>query len=436
MSSSYIASWRKVFLLSATFLLALLLGTSCKKKENALGLNGLDQNEMLQSFGIDTFSLITFTIEDDSVITKDAPNVLLGVYNDPKFGVMNASFYTQLRLSGINPNFGEVSSIIVDSMVLGLEYTGSYGDFSPLTLEVFELSEQISRDSMYYAFSTLSYGSQNLIEPGHEVITPKPYGKTIIGADTVDAQMRIHLRKTLAETLIAEAAGGTAFASNDAFLEYFKGIMVRTSNPDPASGMGGVYYFNLNDPLSKMTIYYTQDGSQKKYDFVINTNCVDFNHVEIDNSGKPVATVISDTISGMTQFYAQAFKSRAVVQIPGISSIPKKSIIHKAELYLPVQYQTGTKYAPGFDVSVVTRPKNDPNGLISIGVLGTYSEYGKYYKIDLRSYLQTVVSGLAPNNELIFSPRFFITSADRIIFNGPNTSNKVKPKLVITYTEY
>jgi hypothetical protein len=146
--------------------------------------------------------------------------------------------------------------------------------------------------------------------------------------------------------------------------------------------------------------------------------------------------VISDTVSGQKEFYAQAFKSRAVVQIPGISNIPKKSIIHKAELYLPVQYQTGTKYAPGFDISVATRPKDDPNGLLSVGVLGTYSDFGKYYKVDLQNYLQTVVSGLAPNNELIFSPRFFITSADRIIFNGPNTTNKVKPKLVITYTEY
>jgi hypothetical protein len=436
MSYSHIASWRKVFVLSATFLLALVLGTACKKKENALGLNSLDQNEMLHSAGVDTFSLITFTIEDDSVLTKDPANALLGVYNDPKFGVMNASFYTQLRLSGINPNFGDIATIAVDSIVLGLEYNGFYGDFSPLNLEVFQLSESISRDSTYYAFSTLTHQAQNLIEPGYEVITPRPFGKTVIGADTVDAQMRIRLRNTLAETFINEAATGTAFASNDAFLEYFKGVVVRTSNPNPTSGMGGVYYFNLNDPLSKMTIYYTQDGGQKKYDFVINTNCVDFNHVNIDNSGKPVATVISDTVSGLKEYYAQAFKSRAVVQIPGISSIPKKSIIHKAELYLPVQYQTGTKYAPGFDVSVATRPKDEPNALLSIGVLGTYSDFGKYYKVDLRNYIQTVVSGLAPNNELIFSPRFFITSADRIVFNGPNTTNKVKPKLVITYTEY
>ena len=34
------------------------------------------------------------------------------------------------------------------------------------------------------------------------------------------------------------------------------------------------------------------------------------------------------------------------------------------------------------------------------------------------------------------SPRFFINSAERVIFNGPNTINKSKPKLVVTYTEF
>jgi hypothetical protein len=37
---------------------------------------------------------------------------------------------------------------------------------------------------------------------------------------------------------------------------------------------------------------------------------------------------------------------------------------------------------------------------------------------------------------LVFSPRFFITSGDRIVFNGQNTINKKKPQLIITYTEY
>lgn len=428
-------TWRKVFVLSATFLLALFVGTSCKKKDNNLGLNTLDQNELLNSAAVDTFSLVTFTILDDSVITKDPAYAVLGSYNDPKFGPMEASFYTQLRLSGVNPNFSG-DPIFVDSIVLGLEYNGYYGDFSTLDLEVLEVTESLSSDSTYYAFSTLNVNSTNLIEPGYETVTPDPDGVTVIGQDTVDTQLRIRLKNSLASTLINEALTGSSFASNDAFLDYFKGLCVRTTNGTMQNGKGGIFYFNLNDPLSKMTIYYKQSDVAKKYDFVINSSCVDFNHVEVNNAGKPVQTVINDTVSGMTEFYAQAFKSRAIVQIPGLSNLPKKIVVHKAELYLPVQYQTGSKYSPGFDISVASRPESNPNAFASIGVLGTYSEFQKHFKIDLRAYIQGVATGLAPNNELILSPRFFITSAERIIFNGPNTTNKKKPQLIITYTEY
>jgi hypothetical protein len=428
-------SWRKVFTLSATFLLALFLIVSCKKKDTNLGMNNLDPNELLNSNSVDTFELITFTIEDDSVITKDPVYAVLGNYNDPKFGEMDASFYTQLRLSGVNPNFSG-GTIVVDSLILGLEYAGQYGDLNPLTLEVNEITESLDTDSMYYAFSTLTTSSTNLIEPGYETITPNPSAVTVIGQDTVETQLRIRLKNSLATDLITEATNGTSFASNDAFLELFKGLRVKTTNGPQASGNGGIFYFNLNDPLSKMTIYYTQDGNQKKFDFVINSSCVDFNHVEIDNSGKPVQTVINDTVTGMVEYYAQAFKSRAVVQIPGLSNFSKKTVIHKAELYLPVQYQTGSKYAPGFDLSVANRPSSNPNGLTSIGVLATYDEFKKHFKADLRTYIQAVVTGNTPNSELVFSPRFFITSGDRIVFNGQNTINKKKPQLIITYTEY
>jgi len=429
-------SWRKVFILSATFLLFLTGMSSCKKKDNSMGLNNLNSEDLLNSAQVDTFTLTTFTILDDSVITKDPAYSVLGKYHDPKFGMVDASFYTQLRISGANPNFGDISTITIDSVILGLEYDGYYGDFDPFTIEVNRLTSSLYEDSMYYAFSELDASSKNLVMPGYETITPNPEGITVIGEDTVDTQLRIRLRNSLGTTLINEAVNGTAFASVDAFLEYFKGIRIRCTNPNPSSGNGGIYYFNINDPLSKLTIYYTQESTQKRYDLVINSACVDFNHVEIDNTGKPVQNVISDTLSGQTEFYAQAFKSRAVVQIPGLSNIPKKAVIHKAELYLPVQYQTGSFYGPGFEVSVATRPEDNPDEFVSIGVFGTYIDYQKHFKIDLRSYVQSVATGFFPNSELIVSPRYFITSADRIVFNGPNTTNKKKPQLIVTYTEY
>jgi hypothetical protein len=434
MNFSYPNSWRKVFGLSATFLITLLVVVACKKKESTLGNDVLDPNSLLNSSQVDTFQLTTFTIAEDSLISDNPAYAVLGSYNDPKFGKVEASFYTQVVLSGLNPNFGDISAITVDSLVLGLEYADYYGELSPQTVEVYQLTEKIDVDSTYYSFQDKAHSSTNLVVPGYETFTPTPNGETIIGEDTVDAQLRIRLNNSLATQLINESAsGGTNYSSIDNFTSYFKGLYVKVNNGSQLSGKGAVFYFNLNDPLSKMTIYYTQAGEQKTFDFLINSECADFNHVDIDNSGKPVQNVINDTISGQTEFYAQAFKSRAIVKIPGLKNLPKKCVIHKAELILPVQYQTASKYSPSDEISVSVRIDNILSG---IGVFGFYDNYTKSYTVDCRDYVQALVTGQISTTELILSPRFFITSAERIIFNGPSTINKKKPQIVVTYTQY
>ncbi len=427
-------SWRKVFKLSATFLLLFFVFTSCKKKDSAAGKDLMNPEDLLNSAQVDTFTLNTFSIAEDSLISDNPAYAVLGSYNDPKFGTVNANFYTQLRLSGLNPNFGDVSTITIDSVMLGLEYAGFYGEFSSQKVEVYEMTEAINIDSVYYSFSTKTTTSTDLVEPGYGTFTPDPEGITVIGSDTVDTQLRIKLKNALGTQLINEAAsGGTNFTSNENFLSYFKGLHVRVNNASQLAGKGGVFYFNLNDPLSKMTVYYTQDGSQKTFDFLINSECADFNHVDIDNTGKPVQNVIDNPSSGQVEYYSQAFKSRAVVKMAGLKNLPTNAIIHKAELILPIQYQTGAKYLPPDELSVSAMINGKLSG---IGVFGLYDYAFKHYTVDVRNYMQALVSGQISTDELILSPRLFITSAERVVFNGPNSTNKKKPKLVVTYTKF
>jgi len=394
----------------------------------------MSADDLLNSAQVDTFNLRTYSIAEDSLISDNPAYAVLGSYNDPKFGTVNANFYTQLRLSGLNPNFGDISAITIDSVMLGLEYAGFYGELSSQTVEVYEMTESINLDSVYYSFSTKPTASSDLVEPGYGTFTPNPDGITVIGTDTVDTQLRIKLKNSLGTQLINEAAsGGTYFTSNENFLNYFKGLHVRVNNPTQLSGKGGVFYFNLNDPLSKMTIYYTQDGTQKTFDFLINSECADFNHVDIDNTGKPVQNVIDNPTSGQIEYYSQAFKSRAVVKMAGLKNLPSNSIIHKAELILPIQYQTGAKYLPPDELSVSAMIEGKLSG---IGVFGLYDFAFKHYTVDARNYVQALVSGQISTDELILSPRLFITSAERVIFNGPNSTNKKKPKLVVTYTKF
>lgn len=410
---------------------------SCRKKDNTLGKDLLNSNQYLNGITADTFYLSSSVIIEDSLTTDNVSNVVLGQYNDPVFGEFNASFYTQLRITGTNPDFGNINDIVVDSFVLGLEYAGYYGDLSAQIFEVFELTSPMYNDSTYYSFDHIGHASTSLVDPNKTQISPDPLNFTLIGDDSVQAQLRIYLDTLLAKQFLASATNGSgAFASNDAFQNYFKGFYVRTNNSSMSSGQGGVFYFNLNDPGTKLTIYYRQSGTSKTYDFLMNSICADFSHVDINRNNTPVETVNNNPSMGMKEFYAQAFGVRAKIVIPGLEKFTKNQLIHRAEIHLPIQYPFGNKYKPGASITFATKKTSAAQGYINTGVIGAYSDVKKEFTADLKQYVQAVINQDIENTGLIVSPRFFINSAERIIFNGQNTLNKMRPKIIITYTNF
>lgn len=434
-------TWRKSIVFSATFLLIALVSVSCKKKENLIGLNNIDQNDILSSNGQDTFSLVTYTFDEDSTSTKDNIVSLLGSYNDPTFGTVNAEIYTQLHIQSLSPDFGDLSTIVVDSFVLGLVYSGHYGKLGDQTIEVFEIDEadgiQTDDDSTYYQFSSVSSDeTQNWVVPGEEILYMNPDNTTIIDSVEVPSQLRIHLDTNKAKVFMQDAAALPAsFESVESFADYFKGLHIRTANVGQTSGEGGVFYFNMKAASTKMTIYYTQDGINKTYDFYINTETTHFNKVNIDNSMTRVQEVIDNTSEGQVDYYAQAFKTRAAVEMPTISDIPSNVVVHSAVMNLSVSHQTGVEYDPPGAVSILREDPDNPGQYIALGN-AVYSSVNKRYSFDLRFHVQRVISGELENTRLIVSPLFYNSSADRVIFNGPETVNKVKPSLRILYTEF
>lgn len=436
-----IKNWRKTAMLSASFMFALFVLSACKKQVNSLGSSALNPEELLASGGIDTFTLRTFTVLDDSVRTDNPVFGLLGAYHDPKVGIVNASIFTQLRLANLNPIFDATSIIHIDSMVLGLEYRGLYGKTDPQTFEVYKLTDSLTLGTKYYSYSEKSHDITNIIDPARATITPKPSASVIVGEDTLSAQLRLHLDTNVARVLMEDAkSGNIGFSTNEEFTNnYFKGLQIKVANPTPAYGTGGVFYFNMTDPDTKMTIYYRleKDGIEDTllFDFLSNSNCADFNHIEVDNSGTHVEEVINDTVSGSSQFYAQSFNSRAVVQFDGIKNLPANSVIQNALLVLPVSYQTAGAYYPSSEISVSTRIATNDPAYYSV-TTAAFDNFNKRYVIDVRQYCQSLLTNEIPNLGLYLSPRFYTSTADRIIFNGPTTTNKNKPKLIVTYTKF
>lgn len=414
--------------LSATFL-------SCKKEDTTLGKDGLESDAFLASQAIDTFSLETSMYVEDSLISDNLSTALLGSYNDPITGSFESEIYTQFQLAGLSPDFSG-SAIKIDSFVLGLEYKGYYGNLDPQTFEVYEISDDIYLDSTYYSFQSKATKGGNLVQAGKGLITPDPAKATIIDGTTVDPQLRLHLDTAFARAMIEETTlNPSKFESNENFLAYFKGLNIKVNNVNQVSGKGGIFYFNLNDPLSKLTLYYTQDGVQKEFDLLINDECADFNHITINNSTS-VQNVIDNSAFGQNEFYVQANKSRAHVVFTTIDKIPKNAIIQYAKLDLPVSFYNYDVFHPSATISVATKISATDDDLYDLGVTSDYDNFNKNFVIDVRDYIQRIVNGDIENRGIYLSPSRMITSAERIVFNGSNSSNKKQPKLKIVYTTY
>lgn len=410
---------------------------ACKKEETNLGKTGLNSDFLLDSDAIDTFTLNTYTKVEDSLLSSNTGTSLLGSYNDPIFGRIEAEFYTQFRLSGLSPNFGDLNTIEIDSFVLGLTYKDYYGKFDAQTFEVYELADDLHKDSIYYNYQVKAVQGNNLIQTGKTVQVPTPLDPTVIGTESVASQLRLHLDTAMARNMMIETqTNPSSFASNENFSSYFKGLNVRVNNLSQATNEGAILYFNINDPLSKLTMYYRVNGEAKTYDLLINSESADFNHLKFDYTGTQFEALLNNPTLGQQEFYALANLARGVIELPSLSKLPKNAVIQSAKLELPISYFTGDPLFPSTTLSLSATLTAGSSDLYTFGVVGTYSDYTKSYVLNIRDYLQQIVNGEVENTGIRVAPAKMISSAERIVFNGPKSTLKKQPKLYLIYTTF
>lgn len=424
--------WRESILFFAAFFCLSTFFVGCKKYKNPTGQNVLPSGTLLHSGGVDTFQIKTYSVHEDDIVTKDPSLNILGSYVDPVFGKVEASFYTQLTLSGFSPNFGNLNELTIDSAVMAFVYGGYYGDFGTQSFEVYQVLGELSSDSSYTNSSSVIVGSQNLVPLGKENIAPDLDNNAIVGSDTLDhPELRIPIDTIFARQILQIAHNS---ASDDDFLAQIKGLYFQVNNPMQNVGEGGVLYLSSVDPASKLTIYYHNAEGANTYDLLINGEAVDFNHLQTDFSGTPVQQVINDTISGQLEFYTQSFTTRAKIDFPTIENLPKNIIIHSAILELPINYYIGSNFLPSKEVIVSAKLfSNDDTKYLISSV--QYDEMSHSYSIDVRTYIQNILNGEIQNNGIYVSPKNFVSSTDRMVFNGAKSPYKKQPKLTIVYTK-
>ncbi len=452
-NKSKIISKRKVNILSAAFFISILLLNSCKKEDSNIG-DSL-QSESLNLAVTDTFTINTYSDEVDSLDSDETSVGLLGYYKDPVFGDVDCGVVTQLRLSSPVTSFdiGE-GNAIVDSVVLGLRYTdiNYYANLSDITVEAYEVSNELTRDNQeYYTFELPANEGVNLVEAGYETVSPDVIAQQYLGnGDTLDAHLRVRLDPSVGQSWLDDH--NVVWSSEDDFIGYFAGLYVKVDGSMLSSGEGTVLYFSMEDALSNVMVYYhyDTDATAREFEFSINSASARYNYMDFDRTGTDVEALLTGVTDGSESFYMQGSSIRAVVEFPHIMDFnydaegnydPK--IINQAILILPIQDYTPEPFDPSTHLFIariideqLSTATIDFGGATSSGTV-SYNEDDKEFRFTMTRELIAILNGSVENQGYrIYAPSFFGSSIERVIFNGSNTSLKEKPRLQITYTEY
>ncbi len=435
--------------LLAGALIALGLG-ACRKPDPDQGLDLLPSDPL--GVVIDTATVHAFTIRDTVVRTSGLSKQLLGAYRDPQFGLVRAGIVTQWRLPSNNIGVGvDPSALVADSLVLALAFDGAnfaYGNLDPQRFQAFELGAALSLDSSYYSYTRPTTIGADLVLNRGGRIKPAPATPVILDGATQVPQLRIRLSLELAQRFL-QRFGTADFASNDAFLSFFKGIHVSVDPEGLLPNQGGILIFDLLSASSKATLYYRNTGGSntpERLDFLINSNCVRYTTVEHDlaQATDPVlAAALADTSAPAATVHEQALGGlRTAVRLPGITAYAGTGrILSKAELIVPLRGRPYPYYQPPAQIILFRKNAGGtdvflPDQLNGIGAIdGRYSSDALGYRFNITRYVQKVISGEYPNDGFTLVVSGSGVSANRAVLAGP-AAPESPMRLRLTFTTY
>ncbi len=426
-----------------------IFALSCKKEDNFIGSEL--QNEDINVSQLTNFTINTYTKEADSLKADELSVSTLGSMKDAELGKTESSFFTQLRLPVENVDFtsgGSLSDIVLDSIVLTLEYFDHYGNLDAQTFEVYEVSDNIDIDSTYYNGTTFTNAGTNLVESGKGTLTPNPTSKVFNGTDTVSAQLRLKLDNSFGQLILNES-GNATLSNNTSFAKFLKGIEVKVNNPGQANGSGAILLFNLISANSNVTLYYrnTVTSDTLSFNLLMNTNCARVNLNTHDYTGTMVAPQLLDSTLGITEVYVQGLKGlKTQIELTDIMNLKDSNIIiNKAVLTMPVNTAGSSTFEPIEQMLIVRNEDGEKyllpdqtqfSGLAGLqNVGGAYSEDDEQYEFIITRYVNAVLTGLIPNNTLTLETISAMVTPNRSVLYGSG-SLVAQPQLTITYTKY
>jgi hypothetical protein len=441
----------KIFRLTLFTLIAFITG-SCQKEVLKLGADILPSSDFVTIKSVDTLSVFSYTMLDDSIRTDKASYSYLGQLYDPYFGTSTAGFVTQIRLNRV----WNKAAFTVDSMKLYLHIVGKKGANTDgqHSFSIYEISDQIYNDSAYYSTTPLNV-------TGFKV-TGIPIPK--LRTDTAYNDIEIRLPDngvTLGNYIIRDTS--KLFYSNVVpdFRSYFKGLYFQMDpSPDPLLVTLSLVWDQTTYYNYFVLFGHNDDGSFASYSFNLDAKSINayYNKFKHDYTtatlGDKMAhrnTAYKDTLSylqGLNGVYTK-------ISLPGLAKLKSeaslgKVAINKARIVVPFKFKkTATDfYSNSLPQKLYLRYKVKNGNRYDITDYlmasttsdlshnffdGTMDSVANVYNFNIPSFVQAYL-GDATN---LVEPELEIyqSSGTRNVVFGAN-KNKTPVKLEFTYTKF
>ena len=350
------------------------------------------------------FLSLTSTVEDSVKSDENTLN-LLGAYTDPIFGDVEAHFSTQLLLSESAVDFGD--NPVLSSAVLHLTYAGYYGDSTQqMHIEVAALDETIFLDSSYYSNQTVI---ANNVLASHEFY-PYESNPDTLGKYSLQIPLDV-----LGQTILD--ATSDDLTDNTTFLEYLKGIQIRTT-----ALSGSVVYFNLRDVDSKLRITY---NDTVKFDLIMGSGAARLNHfTQAHQLTQELA------VQSMGGYNLKMLLDTSLISFLQDSLADKP--INKATLTF---YQAGdTEYFAAHNSLSLVRMDSIGSKLFLTDFFEGGEHFGgdlenNQYTFNISKYLSQLINEELFIEDLYLMPIGASVNANRTLLTG-------EVELIITYTEF
>jgi hypothetical protein len=423
--------------------LAAVFISSCEEGTTQIGSELLPGSDFVNIKAIDTLSVKSYTMYDDSVRTDNPSVSYLGQIYDPYFGTTHAEFVTQIRMAAPWDDL----PFTVDSVKLFLRLLDVKGGGSDVVhyLKISEIAEQIYTDKEYYSNKTV-----DTTDFGITLELPK------LKSDTVNNIVIKFPDNALGNHLTRDTAKLFHSNSKPDFRSFFKGIYFRmASNSEPLLITLSLAQPTTMGDYNNFFVIFMHDeaGTKKEFYFVLdamNRNASynrffhDFNTASPGKKINHINDGYLDTLSYLQ--YLNGVYTR--ITLPGLAVLKndpsfKGFAVNKARLIVPV-YFDGNLYRPSTappQLYLRYKTKNGAKYVVPDYNIDSYHSFfdGKIdttanrYNFNLASFIQgyfeDATGSIEPELEM-----FQGTGTENVILKA--NKNKTPVRFEFTYTKF